>query len=73
MNVNLTNNVASDEYVSVDIEASPAEEDQPAGLSIDVDDNQGKEVSIWETDPSAIREFRDAVVAECDRALELLA
>lgn len=73
MNVNLTNNSTSEEYVSVDIEASPAEDDQPAGLGIDVNDNQGKRVSIFETEASAIREFRDAVVAECDRALAMLA
>lgn len=67
--INMTNNRESVDYVSVDIEASPAEDDEPAGLALTIDDNDGTEISIWETQADAIRELRDKVVAECDKAL----
>lgn len=71
-NINMKpNSTTSDEYVGVDIEANPKDEDGPAALYLSLTHDED-EVEILETEADAIRELRDAVVAECDKAIRFI-
>lgn len=67
------NRVDSEDFVEVSVEFEPADDEQEeAGLSLVVKHEEEGEVNAWETDADAIREFRDLVVQECDKALAAL-
>lgn len=66
----LKSNHSGGEPYDIHLEAVPEDDDEDSGLMFEVNQNGETMVDVFETDPTAIREFRDLVVEQCDKAIE---
>jgi hypothetical protein len=70
--INMKPNLLSpEEDVNADVEAVPADDEIPTALVVTFTIGAA-EVSVAEEDADVIREFRDLVVQECDKAIRLI-